>query len=100
MKKCLECGSPMNDLVGRSLEGVEYKYYKCTKCKREILDMKQLEDFAQKYREMKRFNAKISKWGLSLGVRIPKELVKKYNLKGNSNVVIIPEKDGIRIIPA
>ena len=59
-----------------------------------------LEDFAQKYREMKRFNAKISKWGLSLGVRIPKELVKKYNLKGNSNVVIIPEKDGIRIIPA
>ena len=45
----------------------------------------------------------ISKYDITindLGVRIPKELVKKYNLKGNSNVVIIPEKDGIRIIPA
>jgi antitoxin component of MazEF toxin-antitoxin module len=49
---------------------------------------------------MKRFNAKISKWGMSLGIRIPKELVKKYNFKDNEEVTMIPEKEGIKIIPA
>jgi DNA-directed RNA polymerase subunit RPC12/RpoP len=100
MKKCADCGSTMKELTDSTIDGVEYKYYRCSNCKREILDMKQLHAVAQEYREMKRFNAKLSKWGMSLGVRIPKELVKKYKLKGNSNVIIIPEKEGIRIIPA
>ena len=62
--------------------------------------MKQLHNVAQVYREMKRFNAKLSKWGMSLGVRIPKELVEKYNFKDNEEVTMIPEKEGIKIIPA
>ena len=61
--------------------------------------MKQLHEVAEKYRKMKKHTAKISKWGLSLGIRIPNELVKKYKLKPNEEVSIIPEKDGLRIIP-
>jgi antitoxin component of MazEF toxin-antitoxin module len=49
---------------------------------------------------MKRFHAKISKWGMSLGLRIPKELVQKYNFKDEEEVTMIPEKEGIKIIPA
>lgn len=100
MKKCTECKGNMKELSAKTPEGFEYKYFKCGKCGEEILDMSQLHNVAEKYRTMKRFNAKISKWGMSLGLRIPKELVKRYNLKNEEEVAIIPEEKGMRIIPA
>lgn len=100
MKKCTECKGKMKEFRARTPEGVDYAYFRCERCGEEIVDMKQLHDVAQKYREMKKFNAKISRWGMSLGLRIPKELVKKYNLKDREDVTIIPEQDGIKIIPA
>lgn len=60
--------------------------------------MNQLNEVAEKYRKMKRYSAKVSKWGTILGVRIPKELVKKYKLKENEEITFIPEKDSIKII--
>ena len=99
MKKCSECTLAMKELAGKTPEGVPYQYYKCSKCGEEILDMKQLNTVAEKYREMKRFHAKISKWGTSLGVRIPKELVQRYHFKDDEEVTIIPEEEGIKVIP-
>jgi DNA-directed RNA polymerase subunit RPC12/RpoP len=98
MKKCAECNKKMNEMKGNMVDGVSYNYYKCENCGREILDMSQLHAVAKSYREMKRYEAKLSKWGMSLGVRIPKELVKKYNLTGDSKVSLIPEKEGIKLI--
>ncbi len=100
MKKCTECKENMKELVAKTPEGFEYRYFKCEKCGEEILDMNQLHNIAEKYREMKRFNAKLSKWGMSLGLRIPKELVKRYKLKDDKEVAIIPEEKGMRIITA
>ncbi len=100
MKKCSECNGKMKELKAKTPEGVEYNYFRCEKCGEEIVNMKQLHEVAQEYREMKRFHAKISKWGMSLGLRIPKALVKKYHLKENEEVAIIPEKEGMKIIPA
>ena len=97
MKKCSECSGKLKELVSFTPEGVQYKYFKCSECGDEILNMEQLHSVADKYREMKRDNAKLSKWGHSIGFRIPRELAKKYNFK--ENVVIIPESRGIRIIP-
>ncbi len=100
MKKCSECEGERKELTAKTPEGIAYKYFKCNKCGEEILNMNQLQSVAQKYRAMKRFNAKISKWGMSLGLRIPKELVQRYNFKDDREVTIIPEKEGIRVIPA
>jgi DNA-directed RNA polymerase subunit RPC12/RpoP len=100
MKKCSECGGEMKELTGKTPEGVQYHYYRCGKCGEEIVDMKQLHNVAQKYREMKTFHAKISRWGMSLGIRIPKELVKKYNFKDEEEVTIIPEEKGMKVMPA
>ena len=100
MKKCSECNWEMKELVNKTPEGIEYNYFKCTKCGEEILNMNQLHNVAEKYREMKRFHAKISKWGMSLGLRIPNKLVQKYNFKDKEEVTMIPEKEGIKIIPA
>ena len=100
MKVCSECDKKMNEMEGATPEGVKYKYYKCGNCNEEVVDMKQLHNVAEKYRIMKKYRVKLSKWGLSLGIRIPKELVNKYKLNDDGEVSIIPEKDGILIIPS
>jgi len=100
MKHCSGCKGEMAELTAKTPEGVAYHYFKCSRCGEEIVDMKQLHNVAQKYREMKAFHAKLSKWGMSLGLRIPKELVKKYHFKEEEKVTIVPEDKGIRIIPA
>ena len=100
MKKCSECGSKVVKLSAKTPEGVGYDYFKCQKCGEEILNMSQLHAVAEKYREIKRYNAKLSKWGQSLGLRIPKTLAKKYKFKEHGEVIIIPDKQGIRVLPA
>jgi len=98
MKQCSECNGEMHELKAKTPEGVGYSYYKCKKCGNEIVDMKQLHEVAEQYITLKKYQVKLSKWGLSLGLRIPKELVKRYHLKDEEKVVIIPEKKSIRII--
>jgi len=96
MRKCSECKGTMKEYKAKTPEGITYKYYKCSKCREEIVDMKQLHAVANKYRELKKYHAKLTPWGKSLGLRIPSELIKKYNFKGE--VTLIPEKEGIKII--
>jgi len=98
MKKCFKCASAMVENKGKTPEGVSYNYYSCSKCGEEIVDMKQLHSVAEKYRTMKKYTAKLSKWGTSIGLRIPKELAKENNLKENMTVSLIPEKRAIKII--
>ena len=90
----------MKELTSKTPEGIEYHYYQCQQCGEEILNMEQLHSVAQKYRLLKSYHVKLSKWGLSLGVRIPKELAVRYKLKENKELIIIPEKQGMKVIPA
>ncbi|MEK6932550.1 MAG: AbrB/MazE/SpoVT family DNA-binding domain-containing protein [Nanoarchaeota archaeon] len=100
MRKCSECNGIMEEFKAQTPEGISYNYFKCGKCGEEIVDMKQLHSVAEKYRTIKRYHVKLSKWGLSLGLRIPKELVKKYRLDDNKEVSIVPEDKSIKIIPS
>lgn len=79
-------------------EGVKYKYFHCENCGDEILDMKQLEEVAQKYRLLEKYPVRLSKWGQSLGLRIPKVLAEKYHLKPNEEIFLIPEKSSLKLI--
>ncbi len=99
-KKCSECGGSMKELKAKTSEGVSYTYFRCGKCGEEILSMGQLHSVAEKYRKIKRYHAKLSSWGRNIGLRIPKELAERYHFSDDDEVTIIPEKDGIRIIPA
>ena len=100
MKRCFDCNAIMKESKGIDPNGFEYNYYRCKKCGDEVLDMKQLHEVAEKYRKMKKYNTKISKWGLSLGIRIPKEVAKRYKLRDKDSVYIIPEEHSIKIVPA
>ncbi len=97
-KKCFECKAPMKEMDGVMSDGLTHKYYRCTKCGDEVLDIKQLGALAKKYKELKKNRAKFTKWGLSIGVRIPGELVKKYNISTKKEAQFIPEKDGIKLL--
>ena len=99
MEKCSDCQGKMRVKQGVTPDGVPYQYYKCLKCGEEILHRQQLHKVAEQYRELKRYYAKLSKWGVSLGVRIPKALVEQYHLHPDGELAIIPEKDGFRLIP-
>lgn len=100
MRKCSECGGIMKELEAKTPEGINYNYFKCKNCGEEIVNMAQMHNVAEKYRVLKNYHAKLSKWGLSLGLRIPIELVKKYKFMDDKEVIIIPEKTGIKILPA
>lgn len=41
----------------------------------------------------------VKKWGNSLGIRIPSNLVKKYGMNDGSTVEFVPKKEGIVLIP-
>ena len=99
MKTCSECQGRMGELTAKTPEGISYSYHRCSKCGEEVVDMKQLHNVAEKYREMKKYHVKLSKWGLSIGLRIPKEIAKKYHLKDNKEVALVAEDSSIRIIP-
>jgi hypothetical protein len=97
-RRCAECGNPTTLKTSKFKDGMTYEHYGCERCGQEFLDMKQLHDVADKYRTQKRLNAKITRWGVSLGVRIPKELVEKYKITEKTEVTFIPEDNGIKIV--
>jgi hypothetical protein len=86
----------MTEKTGIDQNGISYRYHSCS-CGEEFLDMEQLHEAAEKYRALKKYRVKLTKWGVSRGIRIPKELLKKY--KFSNEVNLIPEEDGIRMTP-
>ena len=48
--------------------------------------------------ETKKFNSKISQWGLNLGIRIPREIIKIHNFKDKEDVEIISTKTGFQVL--
>ncbi|HIH15963.1 MAG TPA: AbrB/MazE/SpoVT family DNA-binding domain-containing protein [Candidatus Diapherotrites archaeon] len=95
---CPQCGKKMAEGRDKTPEGIGYAYFKCGSCGEEIVNMSQLHAVAKEYREMKRYTAKISQWGESLALRIPKALAQEYGLKKDGRVTLVPEKKAIKII--
>ena len=92
------CGGKRIKISGKTPESVNYTYWRCPKCKEEVLGMKEFHELSEKYKILRRYSAKTTKWGLSLGIRIPSEIVKRYKIKDKKELTIIPEKRGFRVI--
>ena len=99
MKKCSSCNGRMKQLQAKTPEGVGYNYFRCVNCHEEIVDMKQLHAVANKFRMLKKYEVRLTKWGVSIGLRIPKELVQQYHLRDSETMSIIAEKEGLKLIP-
>ena len=98
-KKCVSCSNPLSEMNGKTADGIEYKYLKCGACGEEVVDSSQLHEVANKIIAMKTYKAKITQWGQSLGLRIPKELVLTHGLSSDVEVSIVPDDNGFKIIP-
>ena len=80
-------------------DGIEFEAFRCISCGEEIINMKQLNVLAQKYRNLR--HAKeitFAKWGNSIAVRIPKDIVEEYHIASGKQGILTKAKDGIKII--
>lgn len=99
--QCYKCKGDMKifrDIMPK--ERVEYEGLECVKCGERIVTTPQLQSLASKYRKLRKAKeVTFSKWGNSLAVRIPSDIVNSYNLKDGKHGLITKDKNGIRIIP-
>lgn len=98
-KMCWECKGKMKEYTAYTPEGIRYKYWKCSKCGEEVLDMKQLHIVSEKYRKLKVYRVTISRWGTALAMRIPKDITQTHKIKEGERAIVVPEKDGFKVIP-
>ena len=62
---CSACGGAMQEAVAKTPENIEYTFNKCQKCGEEIVNREQIHAVAEKYRLLRTYHVKLSKWGLS-----------------------------------
>ncbi|MFH1649253.1 MAG: hypothetical protein ABIA93_01765 [Candidatus Woesearchaeota archaeon] len=94
---CWRCEGELVEKTAKTPDGVPYNYNHCSRCGENVLDMNQLHEVGEKYRLLRTQRVKLSSWGTSKGIRIPKDVIKKYGFK--DEVSIIEEEGGIRIVP-
>ena len=81
-------------------DGIEFEAYKCSSCGEEIMNMNQLKVLANKYRKLRNAKDKtFAKWGNSIAVRIPSDIVKEYSISAGKHGTLTKDKEGIKIIP-
>jgi len=98
--KCHQCKVKMGKVKGK-MNGVEYEFFKCKKCGEELLDMQQLKELGKKHKKMRTSKeVTFAKWGNSLAIRIPKDIVDEFHLSPGKEAVLFKDKEGIRIIPS
>ncbi|MBI4140206.1 AbrB/MazE/SpoVT family DNA-binding domain-containing protein [Candidatus Woesearchaeota archaeon] len=99
--KCPVCKGNMSvvkDVMPK--EKVGFEAYKCENCGEELVNMAQLKSLAQKYRELRRAkDVRFAKWGNSLAIRIPTELVDELGIHEGMHALIRKEKEALKIMP-
>ena len=100
--KCPICNKGIMEKVNDNMEqdGIDFEAFKCKACGEEIMDMKQLKVLANKYRTLRKAKEiTFSKWGNSIAVRIPSDLVAEYKISSGKQAILTSDRKGIRIIP-
>ncbi|MDP3728298.1 MAG: AbrB/MazE/SpoVT family DNA-binding domain-containing protein [bacterium] len=100
--KCHICKGEMEKIYGKMpIEKIDYEAYHCTKCGEEILTMDQMKELGQKYRQLRKAKqTSFAKWGNSIAILIPEEMVKELKIKPGTKAQITREKGMLKIIPA
>jgi len=97
--KCPLCKGKMK-IVKNKMDRVEYELFKCLKCGERILTSQQLKYLGDQHKKMRQAKEVVfSKWGNSIAVRIPKDIVKEFKINSGKQGLITKEKEGIKIIP-
>ncbi len=71
----------------------------CAHCGFNITEEKTLNTALNKLKEQMAKEVKIIEIGTGLGIRFPNEIIKYFKLKKGEEVLVKPEKDGLKLIP-
>lgn len=81
-------------------DNMEFEAWKCTSCGEELVNMEQLKALATKYRKLRQAReVTFAKWGNSLAVRIPTEIVEELKIKPGKHALLNTEDEAIKITP-
>lgn len=99
--KCPTCNKGemenIKDIIKQ--DGIEFEAFRCKLCGEEVMNMKQLKNLSQEYRKLKQAKEiTFAKWGNSLAVRIPNDIVNEYHLKSGKKGILTKDKYGIKLI--
>ena len=100
--RCPICNKGKMEKIKDSIQedGIEFEAFRCTSCGEEIMNMKQLRGLAKKYRKLKKAKeVTFAKWGNSIAVRIPSDIVEEYKIASGKHGILTKDKKGIKIIP-
>ena len=99
--KCPMCKGKMEKVQDSiKQDNVDFEAFKCNSCGEELMDMKQLKSVAKKYRKLRQSKeVMFAKWGNSIAVRIPKEIVDEFHIKSGKQALLTKDKNSIKISP-
>ncbi len=72
----------------------------CAYCGFNITEEQALEKVIHMLQEQMAKEVKVIEIGTGLGIRFPNEIVKHFKLKKGEEILVKPEKDGLKLIPA
>lgn len=98
--KCPECKSKMEKIKFDVGYGIEVNSLHCKECGFNITNEEVLNKAIIDLKEQMVKEVKIIEIGTGLGIRFPNEIVKSLKLKKGEEIIIKPEKGGLKLIPA
>lgn len=78
--------------------GIDVESFHCTNCYFNVTDDKVLNKALSKLREKMSKQVKVISIGEGLGIRIPNEIAKNYQLVKGKSLILSPEEDGFKIV--
>ena len=98
--KCPMCGKGTMQMHKDSIkqDNVDFDALKCDNCGEEIVTMHQLKQLAGKYRELRKSKeVTFAKWGNSIAVRIPQDIVQELGISEGKKGFLMKSKKGLKI---
>ncbi|MBI2668198.1 hypothetical protein HYX17_05530 [Candidatus Woesearchaeota archaeon] len=96
--KCPKCKSELRNVTFDVGYGVNVESSHCEKCGFNITEDNKLNAAVTSLQEHMSKEIKIIKVGNGLGVRFPNEVVKSLNLKKGEEILLKPERNGIKLV--
>lgn len=98
--KCPTCNLGMKQVKFDVGYGIKVDSLHCDKCGFNITDDKVLNKALISLKEQMTKEVKIIEVGTGLGIRFPNEVVKSLKLRKGEEIIVKPETDGLKLIPA
>ena len=98
--KCPTCKLNMKKIKFDVGYGIEVDSLHCEKCGFNITDNKLLNKALTSLKEQMTKEIKIIEIGTGLGIRFPNEIVKSLKLRKGEEIIVKPEKGGLKLIPS